>query len=608
MCGIVGYIGKKNAVPILLDGLKRLEYRGYDSAGLACIDGGKIEYCKAVGKVKKLEKKVKQSRFLCTLGIAHTRWATHGKVSEINTHPHFDCHKKIALVHNGIIENYDRLKRQLASEGHKFTSETDTEVIAHLIEKYYSGNLKRAVQKALSHLIGTYGLAIISKDEPDKIIAVRHGSPLVLGVKRNEYFVASDVPAILPFTKKVVYINEGEILEIKRSGFRAFDIQDRKVKKVIKKVSWQREKIEKGNFPHFMLKEIFEQPQVVRRAMAGRVILKKGEAHLGGLNMTSKELKNVKRILFIGCGTANFAGLVGKYMIEELAGIPCDVELASEFRYKKMILPKDTLVFCISQSGETADTIAAMRAVQAQGIPVLGISNIVDSTIARETQGGTFIHAGPEIGVASTKAFLGQVTVLAILALEFAKLRGLSKKIRQKIIKSLLIIPCQIEEILRQAPKIKKLAGKYLKYKNFLYLGRKFNYPIAQEGALKLKEVSYIHAEGYAAGELKHGPIALVDKRFPVFAIVLQDSVYEKTVSNLEEVKARHGKILAVATFGDKKIKNLACDVIYIPKTQEVLEPLLTVIPCQLFAYYFAAKKGLDVDKPRNLAKSVTVE
>ncbi|MEW6407707.1 MAG: glutamine--fructose-6-phosphate transaminase (isomerizing) [Patescibacteria group bacterium] len=608
MCGIVGYIGKKNAVPILLDGLKRLEYRGYDSAGLVCTDGKEIESCKAVGKVKKLEKKIKRSRFFCTLGIAHTRWATHGQVCEANTHPHFDCAKKIALVHNGIIENYDKLKKQLISEGHKFESETDTEVIAHLIEKYYSGNLKRAVQKALSYLVGTYGLAIISKDEPDKIVAVRHGSPLVLGVRKNEYFVASDVPAILPFTKKVVYINEGEILEIKKSGFRAFDIRDRKIKKAIKKVKWQRGKIEKGNFPHFMLKEIFEQPQVVRRAMAGRVVLKKGEAHLGGLNIASKELKNIKRILFIACGTANFAGLCGKYIIEELTGIPCDVELASEFRYKRQILQKNTLVFLISQSGETADTIAAMREIQKQRIPVLGISNVVDSTIARETQGGTFIHAGPEIGVASTKAFLGQVIVLVILALEFAKLNGLSKKIRQKIIKGLLIVPCQIEEILRQAPKIKRLAEKYIKYKNFFYLGRKFNYPIALEGALKLKEISYIHAEGYGAGEMKHGPIALVDSKFPVFAIAPQDSVYEKTISNLEEIKARHGKILAVATSGDKKIKNLADDVIYIPKTMEILQPLLTVVPCQLFAYYLAAKKGLDVDKPRNLAKSVTVE
>lgn len=608
MCGIVGYLGKKNAVPILLEGLTRLEYRGYDSSGFACLAKNEMKSHKAVGRIINLEKRIKKQPIFCTLGIAHTRWATHGGISEKNAHPHFDCSHEIAIVHNGIIENYAELKKDLISEGHKFVSQTDTEVIAHLIEKFYQGNLKKATQLALSKLVGTYGLAIISRKEPNKLVVARHGSPLVLGVRKREYFVASDVPAILPFTKKVVYLNEGEIVEITGSGFRTFDLRDKKIKKQIKKISWKEEESEKRGFPHFMLKEIFEEPEVVKRAMAGRVILEKGEAHLGGLNLTRDELKKVRRILFLACGTAYYAGLVGKQMIEELSSLPCDVELASEFRYKKIITSKNTLVFVISQSGETADTIAAMRALQAKKIPVLGISNVVGSTIARETQGGTFIHAGPEIGVASTKAFLAQITVLLILALEFTKLHGLPFKQRQKIIKELFLIPCKIEEILRTAPKIKRLASKYLKYKNFLFIGRKFNYPIALEGALKLKEVSYAHAEAYAAGEMKHGPIALVDKNFPIFAISPQDSVYEKTMSNLEELKARSGKILAIATIGDGKIKKIASDVISIPKTHEVLEPMLSAIPCQLFAYYFAAKKGLDVDKPRNLAKSVTVE
>lgn len=608
MCGIIGYLGKKNASEILIDGLKRLEYRGYDSAGLACISDGKIQAEKVVGRVKNLEKRVKNAPIFGTMGIAHTRWATHGGVTQKNAHPHFDCQKKIAVVHNGIIENYIKLKDELIREGHKFISETDTEVIAHLIEKFYKGNLRLAVQETVRQLIGTYGIAVISGDEPGKMIVARHGSPLVLGVGRGEYYIASDVPAILPKTRRIVYINEDEIIEITRKGFKAYNLFDKKITKKIKKISWQKEEAEKQGFPHFMLKEIFEQPEVLKRAMAGRVILKTGEAHLGGLNLSRKELKKIKRLLFLACGTAYYAGLVGKYMIEELSGLACDIELASEFRYKKQILAPNTLVFVISQSGETADTLAAMREIQKRGISVLGISNVIGSTIARETQGGTFVHAGPEIGVASTKAFMAQITVLAILAIEFGKLHGFSKKVRQEIIRNLLALPLQIEKILTQTGRIRRIAEKYKNYKNFLYIGRKFSYPIALEGALKLKEISYIHAEGYTSGEMKHGPIAMIDKNFPIFAIAPQDSVYEKTISNIEEIKSRGGRVVAVATQGDKKIARLVNEVIYIPKTQEFFEPFLTVVACQLFAYFVAVKRGLDVDKPRNLAKSVTVE
>jgi len=609
MCGIIGYIGKKNAIPILLEGLKRLEYRGYDSAGIAWIRNKKMFVLKAVGKISSLEKKLQNISVFGNLALGHTRWATHGKVCEKNAHPHFDCQRKIAIVHNGIIENFAELKEKLIAKGHKFISETDSEVIAHLIEEEYKkSNLKEAVRIALSKVFGTYGLAVISLDEPEKIVAARLGSPLILGVGQDEYFIASDVTALIPYTRRVVYLDDGSIITLTRENFETVTLNNKFIQKQIESINWETGSVEKDGFPHFMLKEIFEEPQVVQRAFAGRLIVKEGVAHLGGLNMDISELRKVKRILFIACGTAFYAGLVGKYMIEEYSGIPCDVEFASELRYKNLILNPETLIFVISQSGETADTIAAMREIQRKGFKVLGISNVVGSTIARETSGGIFIHAGPEIGVASTKAFLGQITVLLILALEFGRLKILSQTLGEKIAKALVKVPRQIAEILEKNKEIKKIAQKYLFYKNFLFLGRKLNYPIALEGALKLKEVSYIHAQGYPAGEMKHGPIALIDQNFPTFAIVPQDSVYEKTISNLLEIKARGGKILAVATVGDKKIKKIADDVIFIPKTHEIIEPLLTSIPCQLFAYHVATLKGLDVDKPRNLAKSVTVE
>lgn len=608
MCGIIGYIGKKKAIPILLEGLKRLEYRGYDSAGIACLADKRIFVCKAVGKISSLEKKMQMFSISGNLGLGHTRWATHGGVSEKNAHPHFDCQKKIAIVHNGIIENFAELKEKLKALGHKFISETDTEVIAHLIEEYYKGDLKEAVRLALRDVVGTYGLAVISLDEPEKLIAARLGSPLILGVGKDEYFIASDVAALIPYTRRVVYINDGSIVTLTKENFETVTLNNKFIQKQIEKIRWDVQSIKKKKFPNFMLKEIFEEPDVVQRAFAGRIIVKEGIAHLGGLNMSISELKKIKRILFIACGTAFYAGLVGKYMIEECSGIPCDVEYASEIRYKNLIINPNTLIFVISQSGETADTIAAMREIQRKGFRVFGVSNVVGSTIARETSGGVFIHAGPEIGVASTKAFLAQITVLSILALEFGRIKTLSQNQGTKIAKAIIKIPKQIKEILKEDKEIKNIAQKYLHYKNFLFLGRKLNYPIALEGALKLKEISYIHAEGYPAGEMKHGPIALIDHNFPTFAIAPYNSVYKKTINNLLEIKARKGKIIAIATKGDKKIKKIANDVIFIPKTHEIIEPLLTVIPCQLFAYHVATLKGLDVDRPRNLAKSVTVE
>lgn len=608
MCGIVGYIGKKNAIPILLDGLKRLEYRGYDSAGLACLENKKISIVKAVGKISRLEKKLQTCLVSGNLALGHTRWATHGEVCEKNAHPHLDCQKKIAIVHNGIIENFAELKEKLENQGHRFISETDTEVIAHLIEEHYKGDLKEAVRTALGEIVGTYGLAVISTDEPEKLVAARSGSPLILGVGKDEYFVASDVTAFMPYTRRIVYIDDGSIITLTQENFETVTLNNKFIRKRIEKIKWDLKSAEKKEFPHFMLKEIFEEPDVVRRASAGRVIVREGLAHLGGLNMNISELKKIRRILFIACGTAYYAGLVGKYMIEECSGIPCDVEFASELRYKNLILDRDTLIFVISQSGETADTIAAMREIQRKGFKVLGISNVVGSTIARETSGGVFIHAGPEIGVASTKAFLAQITVFAILALEFGRMKILSEASGEKIARALIKIPLQIKEILEKNNEIKSIAQKYVHYKNFLFLGRKLNYPIALEGALKLKEISYIHAEAYPAGEMKHGPIALIDRHFPTFVLVPHNGVYEKVINNLLEIKARKGKIVAVATVGDKKIRKIADDVIFIPRTHEVTEPLLTSIPCQLFAYHVATLKGLDVDKPRNLAKSVTVE
>ena len=608
MCGIVGYIGNRKAAPILLDGLKRLEYRGYDSAGIAVVFNNRLECIKRKGKVSDLESALEQKDLEGSLGIGHNRWATHGAPSEKNAHPHFDCSGRIAVVHNGIIENYAEIRRSLENAGHIFKSETDTEVLAHLIEKYYHENLAEAVRLALRNVRGTYGLAVIASDQPNLIVAARYGSPLILGIGNEEYFLASDVSAILPYTDRVIYLSDGELLRISKQGFSTLTLDNKTVGKEIEVLDSDVTNIEKGVFPHFMLKEIYEQPQVVRNCLAGRLIMGEGTAHLGGLNLTDAEIRMTERVVFVACGTASYAGMVGKFFFEEIAGIPAEVCLASEFRYNKLLFPPQTIVFVISQSGETADTIAAMREAKKKGLKVLGVVNVIGSTIARETDGGIFIYAGPEISVASTKAFMGQITALALIALKFGRLHKLSLSEGKIIAQGLFKIPSKIEEILNKVEEIKNIAEKYKDYQNFLYLGRKASFPIALEGALKLKEISYVHAEGYAGGEMKHGPIALIDENFPAVFVAPKDDVYEKIISNMEEIKARKGKIIAIATSGDEEILKHADDVIFVPQIEHILSPFLTVVPLQLFAYFVAIARGCDVDKPRNLAKSVTVE
>jgi len=612
MCGIVGYIGKNNDIKIGLEALKRLEYRGYDSAGLCFINQEKkdIVFIKAAGRIDNLEKQIGKSNINLsgTPSIFHTRWATHGGVTDENAHPLFDCQKNIFLVHNGIIENYRELKKGLIKEGHKFSSETDTEVLCHLIEKFFKGNLEEAVRKSLRLVRGTYGLAVISKKDPNKIVVARNASPLVVAFNGQEAIVASDPAALISHSKKVIFLDDGEIAVLKPDDFTIFDL-DRKLKeKEEVLIDWTIEEAQKGGYPHFMLKEIMEQPDSLRDSQRGRLISDEGMAKLGGLESVKEKLRNIKRLVVVACGTAYHAGLVGEYMLEEYAGLPVEVEVASEFRYKKPVLEKDTAVLAISQSGETADTLAAIKEAKEKGILTLGIVNSVGSTIARETDAGVYNHAGPEIGVASTKAFTSQIEVLALWTLFLGRQRDLSLVMGQRIAKEISLIPNLVREVLKTSPDIEKLVKKYKDYNNFLFLGRKYNFPIALEGALKLKEISYIHAEGYGAGEMKHGPIALINEKFPVLAICPSDSVYDKMISNIEEIKARNGKIVAIATKGDKRIKELVEDVIYIPKTLEMLTPILSIIPLQLFAYYAGVLRGCDVDKPRNLAKSVTVE
>lgn len=623
MCGIIGYIGKQRAAPILIEGLKRLEYRGYDSAGISVIGKNKIVTVKSVGKVANLEDKIGNKNIFGSIGIAHTRWATHGKPSDRNSHPHGDCKGNIFLVHNGIIENYQDLKRDLSKKGHKFKSETDSEIITHLIEEFNKkpvstrGNrsstrggldFKNSVLETLKLIKGTYGLAIINKKEPEKIIIARLGSPLVLGIGSDEYIIASDASAVVRHTKQVIYLEDGEVAVIEKDNYEVTDIRDKSKNKKITKLDWSIEKAEKQGLDHFMLKEIFEQPKVIEDATRGRLVVSEGTAKLGGLREVADKLRKLNRIIIVSCGTSYYAGLVGEYMLEEYAGIPVEVEYASEFRYRKLILDEKTAVLAISQSGETADTLEAIREGNNKGAITLGIVNTVGSTIARETTAGVYNHAGPEIGVASTKAFTSQLSVLILLTLLLGRQRQMSYVMGKRIADEMKKIPKQVEEILSQSKEIKKVAKKYLEYKNFLYLGRKYNEPIALEGALKIKEISYIHAEGYPSGEMKHGPIAMINKNFPSVFVVPKDSVYEKNISSMQEIKARGGKIIAIATKGDKEIKKHADDVIYIPKTLEMLTPLLSVVPLQLLAYYVGTGKGYDVDKPRNLAKSVTVE
>jgi len=607
MCGIVGYVGEKDVEKVLLEGLKRLEYRGYDSAGIALIVGDKLEVTKAVGRIVNLESKLKPVKNVKT-GICHTRWATHGEPTELNAHPHVSCDGKIALVHNGIIENYQELKSELKKKGHNFISDTDTEVLTHLVEELYNGDLFCAVRDALNKVIGTYGIAVIHADEPGRIVAARLGSPLILGVGNGENFVASDVAAILGHTNQVVYLNDGEIADIYEDKFQVSDLANRKLNCKVSEVEWSLEESEKGGYEHYMLKEIMEQPEVIKNSTRGRILLSEGDVKLGGLELVKDRLREIERIIIIACGTARYAGLVGEYMIEEYADIPVEVEYASEFRYRKPIIDRKTAVLAISQSGETADTIAAIKEAKKKGALTLGIVNAVGSTIARETDAGVYNHAGPEIAVASTKAFTSQITVLALITVMLGRGRDMSEATGEKILTELNKLPELVAEVLKDKNKIHELAKKYMNYEHFMFLGRKYCFPLAEEGALKLKEISYIHAEGYASGEMKHGPIALIDPNFPTFAIIPKDSVFDKGISNLMEIKARKGKIIALTTVGASEVKEVANDIIYIPETFEMLSPLLAIAPLQLFAYYVAVEKGLDVDKPRNLAKSVTVE
>ncbi len=609
MCGIIGYIGKKEALPIIVEGLKRLEYRGYDSAGIFIIDETNTPYIvKTKGKIKDLEEKLNFKKIQGTFGVGHTRWATHGEPSDANAHPHFDCKKEIFVVHNGIIENYSQLKEQLQKEGHRFITETDTEVLPHLIEKYFKGNLEEAVRLALKKVIGAYAIAVICLKDPEKIVFARQSSPLIVGLGKGENFIASDVPAILGYTKKVIYLDDGEMGVITKDDFQIFNLDNQVVSKKSHYVQWSLSQAEKGGFDHFMLKEIMEEPGAIQNAIRGRIMLEEGMVKFGGLENVIDKLKNIDRLIITAMGTALLAGRVGEYMIEEYAQIPVEIENASEFRYKKPMLRKNDVLLAISQSGETADTLFATKEVKRKGVLTLGVINVVGSSIAREVDAGVYNHAGPEIGVAATKSFVSQLTILALLTVFLGRQKEMSLVMGRRILEELLKIPDFVKQILAKRDKIKELAEKYQNYQNFLFLGRKYNYPIAQEGALKLKEITYIHAEGYPAGEMKHGPIAMIDKNFPSVVIAPKDSVYEKMISNIQEIKARKGKIIAITTEGNIEMGQLADDVIYIPKTLEMLTPILSVVPLQLFAYYIAVLKGLDPDKPRNLAKSVTVE
>ncbi len=607
MCGIIGYIGQKKALPILIQGLRRLEYRGYDSAGVAIFSNGKISKIKAVGKIEKLEEKIGKQDLLGSIGIAHTRWATHGGVTLENAHPHSACTDDLVIVHNGIIENYRELRDEFLS-GHDLKSKTDTEILAHLIEVFYKGNLLKAVQKTLSYVRGTYGLVAMHAGEPDKLIAARMGSPLVIGVGEGEYYIASDTSPMLAHTKNVIYLDDGELAEITQAGAQIYTLANKSVNKCVQKVEWDELKAQKQGFEHYMLKEIFDQPTVFQDAIRGRYFLDEGTAHLGGLNITDEETHKIKRIILLACGTAYHASLIGKYAIERLAGIPVEVDVASEFRYRDPIIDTNTLVIGVSQSGETADTLAALREAKRRGAMIRGIVNVVGSTISRETDGGTYIHAGPELAVASTKAYTNMVAILLLHALQFGRVRRVSLATGQRFLNALVQIPDKMKIVLEQSDKIKKIAEKYKHCQNMMFLGRGINYPVAMEGSLKLKEVSYIHSESYAAGEMKHGPIALLSPEFPVFALITKNQLYEKMRSNIEEVKARKTVVIAIANESDDKIKEVVDDVIYVPETMELLEPLINSIPLQLFAYHMAVLLGRDVDRPRNLAKSVTVE
>ena len=609
MCGIVGYIGKKNAVDVIYNGLQKLEYRGYDSAGIAVIENDKIERRRSVGKLVNLQKNIKSNKIFGNIGIGHTRWATHGKPSEENAHPHTDCSGKIVVVHNGIIENYVSLKKQLQKEKHKFASETDTEVVAHLIEKYYKGDLLAAVKSALKNIEGAYALCAISAEDKSRIVVARKDAPLVVGLGKNENFIASDVSALLQYTKDVIFLENGDVAEIKEDSIKIFDVKNKKVVRKQQKILWNAIQAEKCGYKHFMLKEINEQTQTTQDTFRGRISDEENKIILQSVKLTKEEILNISRICIVACGTSYHAGLTAKFLFENLTGIPTEVNIASEFRYANPVIDNKVLTIFISQSGETADTLAALRLAKEKKSKTVAICNVVGSSVSREADNVLYTHCGPEIGVASTKAFTGQLTALYLLVMFVAsKKQTISKKQLAKFIVNLRDIPKKISETLKLSVKIKEIAKLFQNTKQFIYLARNINYPIALEGALKLKEISYIYAEGYPAGEMKHGPIALIDETMPVMVIATKSKVYDKILSNIEEAKARGAKIIAIANKGNKDIVKKSDYQIFVPEVDEILSPLINVIPLQFFAYFVSVMKGCDVDQPRNLAKSVTVE
>jgi len=618
MCGIVGYIGPKRVVPLILDGLRRLEYRGYDSAGIAVVgDNGKMEIRRAPGKLRNLEESIRVTPLEGVYGIGHTRWATHGRPTEENAHPHRDCTGEIVVVHNGIIENYIELKKQLLSEGHKFQTETDTEIIAHLLEKFSKdSSLEEAVLKAVKVMGGAYALVAVSTKDPNKIVAARLGPPIVVGLGEHEFFVASDIPAILAHTRSVFFLGDGEVAVLTPQGVRLLDFESRTISRPAQHITWDPIMAEKGGFKHFMQKEIFEQPRAVRDTLLGRISQETGHVFLDEMDISEAEFKNFRDVKIVACGTSWHAGLAGKFMIERLAHLPVEVDYGSEYRYRDPIVDKHSLVIAISQSGETADTLAAEREARQKGAKVLAICNVVGAMLTREANGTIYTHAGPEIGVASTKAFTGQLAALLLTALHLGQVRGkLTSVASQNLMQEITRLPHKIEQILQRDGAIEDLARLFFRHTDFLYLGRGIHYPIALEGALKLKEISYIHAEGYPAGEMKHGPNALIDENLPVVLIATRDESdpssmlrYEKTISNLQEVKARDGIVIAVVTEGDHHAREVANHVIEIPSAPDLIAPILEIVPLQLLAYHIAVRRGCDVDQPRNLAKSVTVE
>jgi glucosamine--fructose-6-phosphate aminotransferase (isomerizing) len=608
MCGIICYVGQKQAKPILLEGLKQLEYRGYDSAGLAIQQEKDITCYRSVGKIVELERKLNGVDINGTVGIAHTRWATHGEPNEANAHPHRDQDENVFVIHNGIIENFLVLKKKLEKQGITFKSETDTEVLAHLIGLNFNGSLNEAVRKTMSQVEGTFGLAVIHRNAPGEIVVARRGSPLIIGVGEDGHFAASDVSAMVRHTNKVVHLEENELATLTTEGFSISTAQAKPIERSTETVEWRAEDAELNGFPHFMLKEIYEQPETIKNAFRGRLEPGEGVPKLGGIMPVWERLKECRHLVIVACGTSYYAGAVGRYVFERLTEIDVEVELASEFRYRKLNFPENTFIIALSQSGETADTLAAIREAKRKGASLLGIVNVVGSSISRETEAGVYNHAGPEIGVASTKIFTSQLTILTLLALLLGRHHNLSLTEGVGAIRAIQALPELMKDVLSQAHHIEAIAEKYHKCSNWLFLGRKYNYPIAMEGALKLKEVSYIHAEGYPAGEMKHGPIALINPEMPTVAIIPKDDMYEKMFSNIQEIKSRKGPVIAIATKGDDDLREIVDDVIEIPKTLDFLNPILAVVPCQLLAYYCASLLNRDIDKPRNLAKSVTVE